>query len=301
MHFNFSTFNHCPQGQIIVEDITHILGHQLIALGHTISWSNDGFYPRGAYNVVLESFADPNYPALDEIRAAHERGCQFLCVATEEPTGDGFNHGLDPAMIDRQKAFPEAARYFDGILHLIPGEHITQWYGQFGPAAHAELGYAPGLVVSGPEEPNQPAMDFGFYGKMTWRREQMLGHLEQLTGRPVLRITSLDVPRAERDRYMRCAKVIVQIRANEEWGMVSSTRCASALHFGRPVVAEPHPDPGPWEDVVHFAKSVDAFYADAIEATRAWKLFHYTQVGAFRAKLTPEHCVGRALREIGIT
>lgn len=297
MIFQFSTFNHCRQGQIIVEDITRILGAQLKALGHDAIYVEEPNFVRGedAYNVVLESFAD-NPDTLWKIGAAHAEGCRFLIVATEEPTENGFNHGLEPAMIDRQNAFAAAAKFADGILHLVPGERITAWYGQHAPAAYVELGYAESLVDPGDTEPTAA---FGFYGKMTWRREQMLTRLESMCGK-VIRIESLDVPRDQRAAIMRSAKVIVQIRANEEWGMVSSTRCATALSFGRPVVAEPHPHPAPWDRIVHFSKTVEEFYYDATAATETWQRLHRVQLERFRSILTPEVCVHRALQQIGI-
>lgn len=294
--FAFNTWNHCRQGQIIVEDITKIMGHQLMALGHEARWSNESFVHDG-YNVVLESFAD-DPDTITRISEAHARGCRFLYVATEEPTRTGFNHGLEPAMIDRQHAFPAAAKFAAGILHLIPGDGVTRWYAQFAPAAYAELGYA--QTLEAPVDVVEPSHDFGFYGKVTWRREKMLARLEQQSGAPVLRIASLDVPRLERDALMQHARVIVQIRANDEWGMVSSTRCATALHFGRPVVAEPHPFCKPWDEVVHFSESLESFYSDAAGAARDWRAVHAGQLTKFKAKLSPEACVGRALRDIGI-
>lgn len=297
MIFHFNTFNHCRQGQIIVEDITQIMGQQLFALGHLPIFDNGEFTLFG-HNVILESFADdPN--TIRRIAEAHGKGCRFLYVATEEPTANGFNHGLEPAMIDRQNAFAEAAKYCDGILHLVPGEHVTRWYSQHAPAAYAELGYAPTLVQSPGEI--EPVYDFGFYGKMTWRREQMLAKLMQLSGCKVVRITSLDAQRELRDASMRAAKVIVQIRANEEWGMVSSTRCASALNLGRPVIAEPHDGYAkPWDQVVPFAASIDEFYSDAIALTFDWRAAHADQLRKFAAVLTPEICIGEPLRKIGI-
>src|SRR3990167_3303127 len=91
MLFRFTTFNHCRQGQIIVEDIARILGGQLLTLGHEVAWSNDGFVPgRDAMNVVLESFAD-DPRTIERMVAARFAGCRFLIVATEEPTAAGFN------------------------------------------------------------------------------------------------------------------------------------------------------------------------------------------------------------------
>ncbi len=297
MRFHFSTFNHCPQGRIIVEDITRTMGEQMRALGFEPSWTTEPeFIPFvQGYNVVLESFAD-DPQTIKRIRRAHEDGCRFIYVATEEPTDNGFNHGLEPAMIERQAAFPKAALYCDGILHLVPGDAVTRWYDRFAPAAYAELGYAPNLVSR--ERDIEPEVDFGFFGKMTWRREQMLARLEAMTGKKVGRITSLDVPRETRNQVMRQAKVIVQIRANEEWGMVSSTRCASALSFGRPVVAEPHPYSKPWDEIVTFSKTVEDFYHDAVAATNCWADLHRSQFHKFQTKLTPEVCIGAPLKRV---
>ena len=298
MIFSFSTFNHCPQGKIIVEDITATMGNQMIALGHHASWTTDPvFVPREAgYNVILESFAD-DPRTLEEIGHAHAVGCRFLYVATEEPGDKGFNSGLDPAMIDRQNAFAAAARYCDGILHLIPGEHVNRWYAQHAPAAYAELGYAPGMV---PADDVEPDYDFGFYGKMTWRREQIIWTLEAMTKKPVIQLTTFWTPRAERDALMRKAKVILQVRANLETQWVSSTRCAASLHFGRPVVAEPHDVRGPWEDIVPFSASIEAFYGDAIAMAANWRSAYFGQLDNFATKLPADHCIGRPLRELGI-
>lgn len=305
MIFNFNTWNHCREGRITTEDITSNLGHQLIALGHEARWmiGPRDFIPASAgYNVVLESFADNPNTVVDMARA-HMEGCRFLIVATEEPTPDGFNSGLEPAMIDRQNAFPDAAEMAEGILYLIPGEGIGKWYGQYGKAAYCELGYAPGSAGSYTDMDPSIPQGIGFYGKMTWRREHMLSELESRLGRPTLLISSLDVPRPDRDAMMRHARLIVQMRANEEWGMISSTRCTSALHLGRPVVAEPHPIDGVWREIVHISPTVEQFYDDVVRLAQdpeAWQHIHAAQLDALRDELPPEHCIGAALRELEI-
>ncbi len=290
MEFSFSSFNHCREGKIIIEDITRIMGCQMMALGHEVQWTEEAAFIEGGLNIILESFIDEG--TIPRIAEAHARGCRFLYVATEEPTPNGFNHGLEPAMIDRQNAFPEAAQYAVGTLCLMPGDHVTAWYSQHAPAAYAELGHSPAMEDFGTIEPD---VDFGFYGRQTWRRDQMLGRLGVN-----LRISSLDVPRLQRDAMMRRARVIVQVRANEEWGMVSSTRCATALNLGRPIIAEPHPFSKPWDEIVDFSASVDAFFDDARSAAADWQRLHAEQMARFRERLTPEHCVGQALRQIGV-
>lgn len=297
MLFQFNRWNHCRQGQIIVEDITRIMSAQLQALGHEAATSEGPFVGGDlGYNVVLEAFEDQAH--VQAIADARGDGCRFIIVATEEPSDEGFNGGFDPGMRRRQDAFPAAAKHADAILHLVPGAQTTAWYSRFAPTAAVELGHAPSLVESGED---RPEFDFGFFGKMTWRRRAMLDRL----GPSILVIETLDVPRAERDAMMRRCRVVVQILAEQTpegvpCGMVSSTRCASALLFGRPVVGEPHPNPEPWDKVVHFAPSIDRFFEDAVVACRMWQACHRQQFEMFERLLTPEVCLGAPLRSIGI-
>lgn len=295
MRFNFNTWNHCEIGQLIIEDITRNLGEQLIALGHEVAWDNRAFIREAdGYNVLLESFAD-DPETIPVIGEARRNGCRFIIVATEEPTPNGFNSGLEPAMIERQRVFPDAAAHASAILHLMPGRNVNSWYSQFAPAAYAELGFVPRPPVPDVE----PTADFGFYGKMTWRREQVLGKLQKLG--KVLVLDGLDTPRDRRDELMRGCKLIVQIRANEEWGMVSSTRCSTALALGRAVLAEPHHVSAPWDRVVTFAKSTQEFYELAVQiANGDWRKCYQRQNQTFARLLRPDRCIGHPLRETGI-
>lgn len=297
--FQFHDFNHCPQGRIAIEDIVAILGHQLIALGHRVGWPGSANFLRsaGSLNVLLEAFTDEG--CIDRIAAAHAEGARFVYVATEEPSSLGFNRGNAFGMIDRMAAFPEAARYADAILHLVPGDAVTAWYSQFAPSAFVELGYAPGLVYYGDtDEGSAPPYDFGFYGQTTPRREEIFARLRERG--TLLTEYRLELPRAERDALMRRAKVIVQVRAQDNVEYVSSTRCASALFLGRPVVAEPHDVKLGWDEVVHFASGYDKFYDDAAKATHSWRMLHAAQLKRLERVFPPEVALGRALAAVGI-
>lgn len=316
MFFKFHDWNHCDQGKAIIGDIIHIMGHQLMALGHAVGWPTGG--PRfeegdnspgrllpgtppefvrgpGAVNVLIESFADEG--CLEIVERAYRDGARFLFVATEKPAEDGFNGGYDPGMCWRQEAFAAAARYADGILHLVRGDDVTEWYARHAPSAYAELGYAPSLVYDGPDV--EPDYDFGFYGKWTHRRGLILIRLSE-HGK-VLVEERLIMPRQERDAHMRRAKVIVQIRAEDQIEYPSSTRCVTAICMGRPVVAEYHPAPGGWDEVAYMAESGPGF----LSAARAiaggnWRSLHARQLDRLAEKFPPEFCIGRPLRQIGI-
>lgn len=269
------------------------------ALGHKAIWDpkNDKFLAAGqGYNVLVEGFNDG---IVSVIADGYNKGARFLCIATEEPTDKGFNHGTQPEMVKRQADFVKASSYLDGILHLVPGEGVTRWYSQHAPAAYVELGYAPTLVRT---DATVPEYDFGFYGTLSKRRHVMLRKLARKVGTvKAVRIVANFATQVERDRAMRQAKVIVQIRKFDEMGLVSSSRCNTALCLGRPVVAEPHELSNPWDEVVTFAKTDDEFLDLAIGVRAAWQGIHAAQFERFKMKLGPERCIGMALRAIGVT
>jgi hypothetical protein len=247
------------------------------------------------YNVVVEGFTDSSIKFL---RDGYNAGARFICLATEEPTPKGFNWGNQEEMRKRQIKFAEAAPYFEAIFYLVPGEYVHNWYNQFAPAAYVELGYAPTLYRPSWQEPE---FEFGFYGSLSPRRFKIL---KQLTARMInypkaVRIVADFSTQEERDIAMRNCKIILQLRKFENMGLVSSSRCNTALCLGRPVICEPHLLSKPWDEVVKFTNSMDEFFATALVYRSSWKGLWADQFERFRAKFSPDHCVGRAFREVG--
>jgi hypothetical protein len=293
MRLRFSTFNHSALGRRSIEDVIDIIGQQLRALGHEVDWDDKNFLKEShGLNLIFESFNDD---AIAEMKRVHDQGCRFLMIATEEPTPKGFNYGATLHLTQRQEAFPRAAELCEGILHLIPGDGITRWYGQYAPAAPAELGWSPGIMK--PDRNLSPRWDFGFFGGVTRRREKVLKRLSRVGG---IRLEGAFRTQEERDTAMQSAKVIVQIRGQEYLGLVSSSRCVTSLALGRPVLAEPHKLSKPWDEVVRFASSLDEFYAVAALMRSMWRGIYQQQLAKFRARLPPEYCWGEPLRRIGL-
>ncbi len=307
MDFLFHLFNHNAIGKRSLEDVIGIIGHQLRALGHDAVWDpkndilwKDGVAPETditywaadkGYNVVVEGFTDWS---VEVLRRAHERGARFICLATEEPTQAGFNHGLDPEMVRRQEKFCEVAPYLDAIWHLVPGQRVSDWYSQYAPTAYLELGYAPSLYRPDPRV--VPDFEFGFYGSMSPRREALLRKLAKATGtRNAVKVVMDFKSQIDRDIQMRRAKVILQVRKFDEMGLVSSSRCNTALCLGRPVVAEPHDLSQGWEDVVKFTSSESDFIGVALLTRARWREAWERQFAAFRKKFSPEACLGTVL------
>lgn len=303
--FLFNMFNHSKKGQSSLEDVIGIMGHQMRALGHEAVWetNNARFVERSlGYNVVVEGFTPS---VIELIRRAHEQGCRFICLATEEPTAKGFNHGTDREMRMRQETFPDAAKYFDGILYLVPGGHVGDWYGQFCPAAYAELGYAPTFER---KQVIEPTYDFGFFGSLTKRRHSILKRLANrcnptLLGNPRAIKLVTDFPdQIKRDNAIQEARVVVQLRKTDEMGLVSSSRCNTSLMCGRPIVAEPHDRKlsKPWDEIVRFTDTMEEFYATCMAVRACWRSVHAAQYDKFKTLLTPWKCIGAPLLHLGI-
>jgi len=302
----FHLWNHNKLGKRSLEDVIGILGHQIRALGHDAIWDpendakEDGTYDLKfvladqGYNWIVEGFTDK---IIEIIAQAYSTGARFICLATEEPTPKGFNHGISREMQLRQEKFPHAAKYFDGILHLVPGEQVTRWYNQFAPSYVAELGYASTLIRKFP--PKEPTYDFGFFGSLSPRRYTLLKRLARKTTNPKgVRIVSNFPDQNTRDEIMQDVKVVVQLRKFEKMGLVSTSRCNTALCLGRPVIAEKHEYSKPWDEIVKFAKTEQEFYYMALFAKAAWRSMHAHQLDMLKQKLPPEVCVGHALRAI---
>ena len=291
--------NHSQIGQRSLEDVIGIVGAQMNALGHHAVWDinqRDKMVPReNGINVLVEGFTERSIAIIAQMHAA---GARFLILATEEPTPKGFNWGTQKEMIYRQEMFPRAAKYAEGIIHLVPGEHVASWYGQFAPTAYTELGYAPSLMR---DDGTVPDYDFGFYGSLTPRRHRLLKKLANKTNKQkAIKIMADFGSQQDRDHQMRRAKVIVQLRKFDAMGLVSSSRCNTALSLGRPVIAEPHDLSHPWDEVVRFSETEESFIDEAMMMCAMWKPVYQTQLAAFKEKFPPEACIGAALEKLGI-
>ena len=295
-NFVVNMFNHSAIGQRSLEDVVGIMGFQMRECGHQVVWApeNDKLYrSEDGYNLIVEGFTPE---VVQVIAEQHAAGAKFICLATEEPSDKGFNQGTQKEMVMRQENFVQVAPYLDGIIHLVPGDHVTNWYSQFAPTVYAELGYAPKLVRI---DSTEPTFDFGFFGSLSKRRLSILKRLAKRCGKEnAIRIVADFPSQIERDKIMRQCKVIVQLRKFDDMGLVSSSRCNTSLCIGRPVVAEPHLLCKPWDEVVHFSKDEDQFFRDAIMMLPMWRQIHAGQLTKFKEKFPPDFCIGEPLRRL---
>ncbi len=295
MNFQANLFNHNERGRASLEDVIGIIGNQLYALGHTCIWNkaDDHFITRAVgYNIIVEGFTPY---IIDRIKEGYEGGARFICIATEEPTPNGFNHGRQKEMRWRQTNFPEAAKYFEAILCLVPGQHVIDWYNQWAPTAYIELGHAPTLRRLTTYEPE---FDFGFFGSISQRRYQILKRIRKIY-RNVLIVHEFPTQQ-ERDDAIKHCKVVLQIKKYDEMEVVSSSRCNTALNLGRPVLAEPHKHCKPWDEIIRFSTTMDRFYDDLMFFRVAWKGIYQDQYDKFSKILPPDVCIGEPLRKVNL-
>src|SRR5258706_1885130 len=162
MLFVINQFNNSAIGKKSGEDPLEIIAHQLRELGHEVEFNDDQFVLEDeGINLIIEGFS---LPIISIIADAKANGARFVFLAFEEPTANGFNHSFNEQMVWRFDNFSSAAKYCDGILYFVPGKHVHDWYNQWAPAAHVELGYAKALMRS---SDIKPIYDFGFFGTMT--------------------------------------------------------------------------------------------------------------------------------------
>ncbi len=288
--FHFSTFNITGLGRLAMQDIISNIGRQMEALGHEMFWTDDGFAEGDdTYVVLCEGFFD-NHLAM--MREAHAAGVKFIILATETPGAQGFNEGLTDELITRQRTFPEAAKYSAAIWHTSEGS--DEWYAQFGiPCAHIELGYAPASMRN---PVNVLDHDFGFFGSMTERRYKVLQKFarSRINGhRALVRYTQFESVEA-RDMQMARCRVMLQVMAHDVMGRVSTSRCCTAMHIGRPVIAEYHSNPGVWKDIIEFVHP-EIFIHRAFKMHARWEAAYAEQFARFKELLAPEKCVGRTI------
>ncbi len=293
MNFQFNLMNHNERGKASLEDVIGIIGNQLYALGHTAirNTADDHFITRHVgYNIIVEGFTPF---VIDRIKDAYNQGARFICIATEEPTPNGFNHGRQKEMRWRQVNFPEAAKYFEAILCLVPGQHVIDWYNQWAPTAYIELGHAPTLLRKTNYEPE---FDFGFFGSVSQRRYQILKRIRKVYNNII--VVHEFPTQNERDDAIKHCKVVLQLKKYDEMEVVSSSRCNTALNLGRPVLAEPHKHCKPWDEIIRFSASMDKFYDDLMSFRVLWKGIYADQYSKFAKILTPEVCLGEPLRKV---
>lgn len=290
--FAFNTFNITGLGRLAMQDILSNFGRQMEALGHECFWSDDGFAAGpDTYCVLTEGFFDNH---IETMRQAYEQGVKFIIIATEAPGLTGFNAGLTDELVVRQRTFGNAARYAHAIWHTLPD--AGPWYSQFKiPTAHLEIGYSPNSVRH-PENPAGLDHDYGFFGSLTERRNKMLHAFARSTvdgHRARVRYVNFDSVQNRDAAMMRC-RVVLQIGAHDKMNVLSTSRCATSLHIGRPIIAERHKNPGVWADIVELVHT-DVFILRAAKMHARWEAAHAEQMERFKALLPPEKCIGRTI------
>lgn len=305
--FLWSLFNHDETGAASIDDIMAAISYQLIDLGHDVERHDMALTTDGHthVNIVVEGFDEANTIAR-EMERAKKLGGRFIILATERPGPVAFN-GWDARhpMAGRLRAFPYAAALADAIWTLVPGSE--DWYRQFNPnVAFTELGWSATRekdLASAADAGADPIRDFVFFGLVSDRRRDILRRISKRAS--IWYPQDADprkhfIPFQERDVLTRQSRVVLAPKQRSVWHMVSNSRFSTALHLGRPIIAEPHTTPGIWPKIVRFSRSHGSFIDEAVGMLPDWRGEWARQAEAFRDLLPPARCVGAALLATGI-
>jgi len=294
MLFSFAVFNHCGVGLQSLDDLIGIVGSQLQDLGHETCRNEQGVYAPPAVNLVFENFDARTLPALKD---GVNKGARFVMIATERANEKGLYSSAYPEWIaERTMHFEKAAKFVDAIWVLQPD--AMDWYKKFHDKVDLiELGYSDRLLRG--DTPYEGGSDFSFFGGMTPYRKDLIHRLAErapvFIPPPGQRGLNY-LPPAIRNDMVWKSKVVLHLKQQEDWPIISACRCATALHLGRPVFSEPVDCNEPWKEVVRFASSLENFVDEALWVLDNWQNEYTVQMENFR-KLTAERCLGEAVQK----
>lgn len=304
--FNFSTAQHSEGGAASLEDPIRLLTAQLLDLGHQVVRSEWVLMPPPVINILFEGFAGAG---MEILRGAHGTGCILVCIATEQPTmghrrqGWTWNHNppdgddYQRSMAQRCRVFPEACKYLDAVFTLVPG--TERWYRHHHKNVHGvELGYSPRLMV--PPSDHVPDADWSFYGTMSAHRHKVIENIGEAG--MTIRVGQGLLPQEQRDNMVTDAKGVLHIKQHRNWQIMSSARCAVALHRRRfvfcadPVGVVEHVGSA-YRDVVAVSPShrEDVVTEWARGLLKKWEYVRDMQVKLFQQTMGAQRCLGNAL------
>lgn len=288
MHFRFFLGNHTELGRKSLEDVIHALGAQILDLGHTADRS-DTAVRLDAVNVVCEGFTETESDRILEMR---RQGYHIILVCTEGILNNSLNNFQTEDYRIRYRELIRIAPKVDALWCLVPGTAAVLRDLNLH-AVDVELGYSPrrrrDLVWD-------PQYDFGFFGSVTRYRGTTMQEFGR-RGHSVYVMRNF-APPDERDRAIANCKVVLHIKATKNWKIVSSSRCSTALHIGRPVISQPIASKSIWKEIVRFSMTQESFFDDAIRLMRNWRANWHRQVDAYQRLLSADKCLGPAIDDL---
>ena len=292
MIFSFCLFNHSEVGRQSLVDLMAIVQAQLRDLGHEVLGLTDFPAEPPIVNLLFERFGDKQLDMLRKFRANHPR---LILLGTERPEKHGFNGSSgESEMAIRMKGFAEACKYVDGVWYLA---EEWEWYRrQHEHVSLIEFGYSPSLVQKNEIEPQ---FDFCIFGSLTRHRAEMANQLGKyaMVASPNVYPGMPFLPQAERNALVRSSKVVLHIKQDANWKVISASRCATSLYLGRPVISDPHDCGGPWKKIIKFVPE-ESFVMDALDMAKNWREEHGRQMAVFSETLSAEACLGDAVDKL---
>lgn len=322
-HFHFSLFQHSKLGKATLEDVVDTLIWMIVDLGHTVSrfdGVDKGFLVGdNCYNIVFESFGEQSGPSTAR---QIDAGAKVICIVTENPTRNTWNNIKTGFYAERWGHFKRLAPRFHALWCLVPGAADKLRYMNRN-GVDIELGYSAirekkfldiPAVQAFNNSGTKPLYDFGFFGGLTERRRRTFDRMREQgcnihmlsKGITAEFLKDFDaalmadyVDPAKRNGAMLNCKVILHPAAHHKWGIVSNSRCVTALHLGKPVVCEPTM-PSIWQKIVAFSSGFDQPFIDLCkDVLNRWEQEREEQLARFRELLPSCVAIGHAMSALG--
>ncbi|HSK95511.1 MAG TPA: hypothetical protein VK891_02750 [Euzebyales bacterium] len=292
MKVNFNIRNHGP---FHIQDFVDYVAAGVEDLGLQFMLSRN--MRRGAINIMLENFEDPEVVA-DVEYACHKAPDMPFVIAASEVMQDGvFNSGgwkpgiPDDSPYSQMAAWTRRTRSFVRVAPLAhailcPSELLYDSYADYG--IGDRLHYLPFVHLGGfaSERVDRPEVDedvdFMFTGVLTERRRRLLGDLE----RRGYAVTYLPVnaPEYMRHHFMRRAKVYLAPKHFDETRTLSKMRVYWALCHGYYCMVETGTDRTDLDDYLNWYSTIEDLVAAVSLDTAQRHAMAADQLARFRAE-----------------
>jgi len=294
--FCMNRFNHGPLQRVGLDDITFAIAGQLNDLGHKVILDDHRTYQDPLVNVLFEGF---NGTSVDLVKRTKDTNARIVVVLDALPTDKGFEgHDANFLRGARMDGFIEVAPIVDAIWCTDPD--AMEWATALNPnTTLISLGWSRHLENELAPEVNAvtaPIADFCFFGEMTPYRRNALLELRKTRSVLLPKKTVLDpnyMSRAERNSMILAARAVLCLPAFPGQKHFSQSRALMALMLGRVPWIVGDPLQGVWDN---FRSRIDDVPALLDGAADIHDMLHRYLVRT----LTPEFCLGDAIRRLGV-
>jgi len=228
---------------------------------------------------------------------------RIVIVGTETPTFDPtrfISTNTSEHSRARVRHFKDAAKFAEAIWCPTPG--AMDWHRTFHDnVIPIEFGYSERLMI--PSTGIKPTHDFSAFGRCTPYRDEVLGEIAERGYSILSTLADKDLiysPAEERNNLILRARIVLNLKQQRYWQILSTVRMAAALHTGRPVVSEYIDVPSQWRDFIAMPRNKEEKFVDVASSCLPMaSSMYFSQLEGFK-KLTAAHCLAEAVENAGV-